>query len=163
MKTGFRSAIITVFLISMPGMIAAEVQVDQHAKKAKGSEENKKITGKKPFVKVKHTTLYKNSHILVHRGQHTIIPKKSILVLPELLKQRVAAKPDGKFVLWPEFKQANRDWIWTYEVSLDQAKGANPISENKIKDLSKLNRVVVALYHGNPVSVLPAKNKIAKK
>ena len=115
------------------------------------------------MVKVKHTTLYKNSHILVYRGKHTIIPKNSIIVLPERLKSRVLDKPDGEFILWPEFKTANRDWIWTFEVSLDQAKGSSPLPEDRIEDLSKLNRLVVSLYKGNPVSILPAKKESSKQ
>jgi len=137
--------------------------VDTHSQNSSGAQESKTTTGKKPMVKVKHTTLYKNSHILVYRDKHTIIPKNSIIVLPERLKSRVLSEPDGEFILWPEFKIANRDWIWTFEVSLDQAKGLAPLPEDRVKDLSKLNRVVVSLYKGNPVSILPAKKQNDKK
>ncbi|NNJ87183.1 MAG: hypothetical protein HKP20_08430 [Akkermansiaceae bacterium] len=137
--------------------------VSADAEPKQGSEEIKKITGKKPLVTVKHTTLYKNSHIIVNRGEHTIIPKRSILVLPDRLKSRVTKKPSGKFVLWPEFKKTNQDWIWTFEVTLDQAKGITPLPEGRMKDLAKLNRVVVALYRGNPVSVLPPRKKDTDK
>jgi len=157
MKTGFPAKLIVVFLASSLGMTAI------HADTARGAEEKKKVSGKKALVSVKHTTLYKNSHIIVNRGQHTIIPKKSILVLPEHLKSRVADKPSGEFILWPDFKRSNQDWIWTLEVTLNQAKGITPLPEKKIKDLEKLNRVVVALYLGNPVSVLPPKKKGAEK
>ena len=163
MKKGVQKAILTCALITFVSMNAGVAQGAQSAKKTIGAEEKKKISGKKPMVKVKHTTLYKNSHIISHRGEHTIIPKNSIIILPGHLKRRVTDKPDGEFILWPNFKLMNKDWIWTLEVSLDQAKGITPISEKKIKDLEKLNRVVVALYRGNPVSVLPSKKKIAKK
>lgn len=153
MKQGIQVSLRIVFLASILGLSTS------HAQKAAGAEEKKNSSGKKALVKVKHTTLYKNSHILVGRGQHTIVPKNSILVLPETLKSRVAAKPSGTFVLWPDFKRSNQDWLWTSEVSLDQAKGITPLPEKKMKDLEKLNRVVVALYRGNPVSVLPAKKK----
>lgn len=157
MKTGFPVKLIVVLLATSLGMTAI------HADAARGAEEKKKVSGKKALVSVKHTTLYKNSHIIVNRGQHTIIPKKSILVLPEHLKSRVVNKPSGEFILWPDFKRSNQDWIWTLEVSLNQAKGITPLPKKKIKDLEKLNRVVVALYLGNPVSVLPPKRKDTKK
>ncbi len=130
------------------------------AEPASGAEEKKKpLIGKKPMVKVKHTKLYKNSHIITHRGEHAIIPKRSILFLPQSLKSRVVEKPKGKFVLWPFFKQRNQDWIWTYEVTLDQAKGKAPLPKGKLKQFENLNRVVVALFRGNPVSVMtPAKS-----
>ncbi|MFK7910279.1 MAG: hypothetical protein AB8F34_06710 [Akkermansiaceae bacterium] len=136
-----------------------------YAEPTTGAEEKKKpTTGKKPIVKVKHTTLYKNSHIITHRGEHAIIPKRSILFIPENLKSRVVEKPSGKFVLWPFFKLRNQEWIWTYEVTLDQAKGKSPIPAGKIKQFEKLNRMVVALYRGNPVSIVaPPKKESANK
>ena len=163
MKRGVQNTILTCILITFAGMGACFAQGGQSATKTMGAEEKKKVSGKKPMVKVMHTSLYKNSHIITHRGEHAIIPKNSIIILPAHLKRRVTEKPDGEFILWPDFKHTNKDWIWTLELSLDQAKGITPISEKKIKDLEKLNRLVVALYRGNPVSVLPSKKKIAKK
>ena len=125
-----------------------------------GAGENKQPTaGKKPIVKVKHTSLYKNSHIIAYKGQHTIIPKSSILFLPDKLKSRIVEKPTGKFVLWPFFKQSNQSWIWIYEVSLDQAKGKKPLPKGKMEQFQKLNRMVVAQFRRNPVSVLKPKEK----
>ncbi|WP_435893838.1 hypothetical protein [Oceaniferula spumae] len=87
------------------------------------------------------------------------MPKNSILFLPDKLKTRVVEKPSGKFVLWPFFKLRNQQWIWTYEVTLDQAKGIKPLPKGTLEQFSKLNRVVVALYRGHPVSVIPPKSK----
>lgn len=153
MKKGIPVRYITILFASSLALGSV------NAETAQGSEEKKKTSGKKALVKVKHTSLYKNSHIIVNRGQHTIIPKKSILVLPDRLKTRVVEKATGKFVLWPNFKHTNQDWIWTFEVTLDQAKGITPLPDGRIKDLAKLNRVVVALYKGNPVSVLSPKKE----
>ena len=156
MKTGFSTRFVATLLTSGLCVLSAQADTTQ------GAEEKKKISGKKPIVTVKHTTLYKNSHIIVNRGEHTIIPKRSILFLPERIKTRVVEKPTGTFVLWPTFKRNNQNWIWTYEVTLDQAKGITPLPEGKIKDFAKLNRMVVALYRGNPVSVLPPKQDSSK-
>lgn len=122
-------------------------------------KEKEKPSGKKPLVKVRHTSAYKNAHIIVNRGEHTIVPIRSILVLPEKLKSHVVDKPSGKLILWPQFKRKNQNLIWTLEVTLDQVKGITPISESKLDDLTKLNRVVVALYRGHPVSVVRPKKK----
>ena len=153
-KPGIFSKLLIPFAVSVLSICSAQ------AEPVTGASENKKpLTGKKPIVKVKHTSLYKNSHIISHRGEHAIIPKRSILFIPESLKSRVIEKPTGKFVLWPFFKQRNQDWIWTYEVTLDQAKGIKPLPEGKLKQFEGLNRMVVALYRGNPVSVLTPPNK----
>ena len=79
------------------------------------------------------------------------------------IKTRVVEKPTGKFVLWPSFKLKNQNWIWTFEVTLDQAKGITPLPEGKIKDFAKLKLMVVALYRGNPVSILSLPSKVTTK
>ncbi len=156
MKNGYIIRFVATLLAS--GLCLLSAQADN----PQGAEEKKKTSGKKPIVTVKHSTLYKNSHIIVNRGAHTIIPKRSILFLPERIKTRVVEKPSGTFVLWPTFKRNNRDRIWTYEVTLDQARGITPLPEGKMKDFAKLSRMVVALYRGNPVSVLPPKQDSSK-
>jgi hypothetical protein len=133
-----------------------------HAQRAPDAGDKNKFSPIKPMVEVKRSSLYDNSHIIVHKGAHTIVPKKSILVLPPTLKGRISEKPKGKFVLWPEFKRNNQHWFWTFEVTLAQARGLKSIPEQKTKDLEKLNRIVIALYRGNPISVLPLKIETAE-
>jgi len=157
MKIEFSPRILAIFLASSFCLASA------HAEPAQGAEEKKKISGIKPMVTVKHTSLYKNSHIIVSRGEHTIIPKRSILFLPASLKAKVVEKPTGTFVLWPTFMKKNQNWIWTYEVTLNQAKGISPLAEGKLEGFSKLNRLVVALFRGNPVSVLTPKKEFETK
>jgi len=156
MKIKFSPRILALFLASSFCLVSA------HAEPAQGSEEKKKISGIKPMVTVKHTSLYKNSHIIASRGEHAIIPKRSILFLPASLKAKVVEKPTGEFILWPIFMKKNQNWIWTYEVTLDQAKGIAPLPEGKLEGFSKLNRLVVALFRGNPVSVLTPKKETDK-
>jgi hypothetical protein len=134
-----------------------------HAQRAPDAGDKNKFSPIKPMVEVKRSSLYDSSHIIVHRGAYTIVPQKSILVLPPTLKDRISEKPEGKFILWPEFKRKNQQWVWTFEVTLDQARGLRAIPEQKIKDLEKLNRIVIALYRGNPISVLPLKIETAER
>jgi len=101
------------------------------------------------------SSLYRNSHILVHRGKHTIIPKGSIIYLPTKDKTKVCETPSGKFDFWPDFLKKNQSWIWTYEVTRDQAKGLKPIQESKLEEFAKMNRMVVATYQKSPITILP--------
>ena len=110
-------------------------------------------------------SLYRNTHILINRGQHTIIPKGSIIYLPSKDKAKVCETPSGKFTFWPDFIKKNQSWIWLYEITLKQARGLEPIPEHKLKELAKLNRVVVATYRKNPISISPppAENSESKQ
>ena len=112
--------------------------------------------------KAKTPSLYRNAHILVTRGQHTIIPKGSIIYLPSKDKAKVTETPSGKFTFWPDFVKKNKNWIWLYEVTLKQARGIEPIPEAKLKEFAKLNRTVVATYRKNPISIIPRSTKDSK-
>ena len=116
---------------------------------------------KKPLLKIKPaSSIYDGRDILNYRGEHTILPKESILYLPEKLKSRVSVKPIGKFLIWPPFLKRNRNWIWTYEITRAQAKGKEPLPEARIAEFAKLGRVVVATNNGNPIAVFaPQKEK----
>lgn len=116
---------------------------------------------KKPQIKIKPTpSIYDGCDILNYRGDHTIIPKKSILYIPEKLKSRVSVKPIGKFLFWPPFLKRNRNWIWTYEVTRDQAKGKEPMPEARMAEFTKLGRMVVATNNGNPIAVFAPQKDI---
>ncbi|MBT8037473.1 MAG: hypothetical protein KJO21_08005 [Verrucomicrobiae bacterium] len=155
-KYGTPSRVVLSMMVIPLSLLSA------HADNSKGAGEDNKSSGKNSLVKVKHSSLYKNSHIISNNKAHTIVPKRSIVFLPARIKSRVSDQPNGKFILWPSFLKMNRDWIWTFEVTLDQAKGITPIPKGKLKDFSKLNRMVVALYRGNPISILPPKKPSSK-
>lgn len=97
-------------------------------------------------------SIYDGSTILVSNGQHTVLPEGAVIFIPDHLKSRVAEKPVGKFVLWPDFLRANRGWIRTLEVSIDQAKGVEPVNEQRSKVLRSAGVVVVSQYNKQPVS-----------
>lgn len=97
--------------------------------------------------------VYQKAHILVSRGTHTVIPLRSIIYQPAVNESKVTEVPAGKFRFWPDFLPKNRDWLLTFEVTLDQAKGKEPIPDNKFNEFAKINRTVVATYRGSPISV----------
>ena len=106
--------------------------------------------------------VYQRAHILASRGAHTVIPLRSIIYQPAQNEAKVIKVPSGKFRFWPDFLPQNRDWLLTFEVTLDQAKGNKPIPDHKLKEFAKINRTVVATYRQNPISVRTFKKPIAE-
>ncbi|BDS04967.1 hypothetical protein NT6N_00070 [Oceaniferula spumae] len=102
---------------------------------------------------------YKKSDILVDNGTHTILPKRCILFIPEKLQAHLIPSPKKNFTIWPKFLRANSQWLYCFEVTLDQAKGLKPIDEKKLERVKKLGKIVVAVRHKNPISVLPVKKE----
>lgn len=133
------------------------LQAEPSAEKPEGkpsATDYKQVTDKS-----KLSSFYRGSHILFNRGTHTVIPKGSIIYLPAKDKTKISDKPSGKFVFWPEFIKKNQNWIWTYDISWDQAKGLQPISESKLEEFAKMNRMVVATYQKSPINILPPPSK----
>lgn len=106
--------------------------------------------------------IYRNSVILQAGGSHTVLPPHSILHLPRSLRQMSATRPIGDYLPWPEFYARNRSAVLTHSVTLEQALGKTPIGQDVSRQLRKINRIVVALYQNNPVSVLPASRENAQ-
>lgn len=101
--------------------------------------------------------LYANSEIITDGAFHTRLPKGCILGYTEALAGRVVDKATGAFEFWPEFYQRNKDWLKLQEVDVATAKGEVPLSEAMVKSLQTESKMTVAVYKGNPVSVLEYK------
>ena len=101
--------------------------------------------------------VYRQAHILCNRETHTVVPLQSIIYQPAKNESKVTRAPSGKFRFWPDFLPKNRDWLMTFEVTLEQAKGVEPISDKKLEEFAKINRTVIATYRRNPISVRPFK------
>lgn len=101
--------------------------------------------------------LYANSEVITDGTSHTILPKGCILGYTEALANRVVDKATGAFEFWPEFYQKNKDWLKLQEVDVATAKGEVPLSEALVKSLQTESKMTVAVYKGNPVSVLEYK------
>ena len=96
-----------------------------------------------------------NSTVLCFNGMATFVPKQAIINLPERLKARTELAKGAEVKNFSEFAAANRGWVSTIEVKLEQALGKEPIDENKQKWLAQSGRVVIATFQGGPVTVLP--------
>lgn len=107
-----------------------------------------------PAGETRRYDIYKDSIILQQGDNHTVLPRNSIVHLPESLKQKVVSRPHGIFVPWPQFYLKNRSWIFTHEINLKQARGVAPLKEGVQKQFERINRLVVAIHQNNPISML---------
>jgi hypothetical protein len=98
-------------------------------------------------------SLIKQSDIL-HDGTHwTLVPKGAVLHTPVAMGPRVGAKPIGTLLSWNDFLIANRAWLFTEEVTFDQAAGKRPIPPSRSEAWAKIGKVIVAVHQGGPISV----------
>ncbi len=99
--------------------------------------------------------LIKDSIILCYRGSLTLLPKRSVLHLPEALKPRFEAVEGAGVQVWADFFKNNRGWIRTLEVTRAQAMGEEPLDEDVVAAFKESAAVVVATFKGGPISVKP--------
>lgn len=98
--------------------------------------------------------------LILHDGKNwTLIPKGSVIFLPEILKSRVDAKPCGNLLTFAEFIVQNRNWITTNEVSFDQAAGNKALPAERLDFWSKQDKIVVAVHQSGPISVVLESSK----
>jgi len=101
--------------------------------------------------------LISQSDILSFDGTFTLVPKRAILAIPKDLEKRTQLADATKLVGWAEFHANNRGWITTVEVTREQAEGNSPIDEDILNGFKDSTTIVVATYHGGPISILPPK------
>ncbi|MEY4484647.1 MAG: hypothetical protein RL693_2099 [Verrucomicrobiota bacterium] len=111
----------------------------------------------KPEYAVTKPDLYRDAAILTDGESHTILPTGSVLGYTEALSNRLVDKKHGEFVFWPEFYHKNKSWIKLQEVDVAMAKGEVPLTEEMLKNLQTEEKMTIAVYKGNPVSVLEPK------
>ncbi|MGC4017188.1 MAG: hypothetical protein QM755_22150 [Luteolibacter sp.] len=106
---------------------------------------------------VKGLDLQDTSTFLQANGLFTILPKGSVLVLPEKLAALVVETPEigSKFQSWQELLTANRGSISTFEVTFDEASGKSPIDKDKLEMARKSERLIVAVCRGGAISCPP--------
>ena len=101
--------------------------------------------------------LVSQSDVISFDGIATLVPKRAILQIPKGYESRLKIAPDAQIKSWAEFYAINRGWITTVEVSFAQAEGKVPIPEATSKQFTKSGNLVVAVYLGGPISMLPLK------
>lgn len=113
--------------------------------------ENTEDPSKKNVV----SDIVSQSDILSYAGYTTLVPKHAIVHRPAGFEDRYVFKPGTKVVNWPAFYQANRGWITVIEITRAQAEGNVPLAEEVQEMLRKSTSLVVAVYQGDPISLLP--------
>lgn len=98
-------------------------------------------------------SIIKESIILNDGTDWTLVPKGSIICLPEAMKSRVSTKPVGNLLSWIEFQTKNRAWITSTEVSFDQAAGNKPLSAERTAFFAKQDKIVIAVHQNGPISM----------
>ena len=111
-------------------------------------------TEQAPKGEARNYDIYEDSVILQQGNSHTVLPRNSIVYLPESLKQKVVNRPNGAFVSWPQFYLKNRNWIFTHGISLNQAQGTTPLKDGVMQQFKRINRLVIAIHQNNPISIL---------
>lgn len=96
----------------------------------------------------------KNRIFLFDGSNYTRVPLGSVLALPGNYRNRVIDKPKGDLLLWPDFVAKNKDWLGGWEVSMAMVYGDTEQSKKVMKQISQDTRVLVAVFKGNPITVL---------
>lgn len=91
--------------------------------------------------------------ILAKGGKWTIVPKGSILHLPEKFSNLVVAKPQGKMMPFSQFLKANYSWLRTKEVTSDHVSGVKEVDKKAFESIAYNNLVVVASLHRSPTAI----------
>lgn len=98
-------------------------------------------------------SLIRQSDILSDGNNWTLVPKNAVLHIPAALNNRIGAKPLGTLLSWTDFLTINRGWLFTEEVTFDQAAGKTPIPPSRTEFWKKNGKVIVAVHLGGPISV----------
>ena len=114
-------------------------------------------TSEDPSNAARPKDIVKESDILCFNGQGTLLPKGSIIHVPERLKDRVGWKENAELVPWSRFHQNNHGWIATMEIDFEQAKGTAPLEEERSTLLGKSTKLVIATFKKGPITMLPPK------
>lgn len=101
-------------------------------------------------------SLIAQSDILADGHNWTLVPKSAVLHVPQTLANRVGAKPLGRLLSWTDFLTVNRGWLFTEEITFDQAAGKTPIPPSRTEFWKKNGKVIVAVHLGGPISVKSA-------
>lgn len=102
-------------------------------------------------------SIVKSSDFLSFAGRATLVPKRAILHVPANMADRVKFVSGNQLMPFGDFFAMNRGWVTTFEVTRAQAEGNQPLPEDVIKRFQKSSNLVVAVFKGGPISVLPLK------
>ncbi|MCW1926461.1 hypothetical protein OKA05_28175 [Luteolibacter arcticus] len=97
--------------------------------------------------------LEKNSEFITFEGAVTLVPKGSILHIPDRYRANVVSAMKGNFMLWSEFSARYRGLVGSFEVSMPEASGETEIKPERLEVARKTGLILVGTLNHNPISV----------
>lgn len=108
-------------------------------------------------------SLLERSDVISFNGYTTLVPKRSIIHIPDGYQQRINNHKKGsKLVGWLEFLRLNRGWVSTVELTFAQAKGEEEIPPNLKESFQTGGNLVVAVFQAGPITVAPPKSEASE-
>ena len=141
----------------------SDAQLAEKHRKAAANQPLKKFTpaeGEDATKVHQVKSLLERSDVISFNGYSTLVPKRSIIHLPDHYQQRINHHEKGsKLVGWIEFLRLNRGWVSAVEVSFSQAKGETEMPPELLESFKKGGNLVVAVLQSGPISVAPPKGE----
>jgi hypothetical protein len=123
----------------------------------------KTLAEKPPSKPAKPKNYYDGATIIAVSGVHTVVPQGAVIYVPPSLTEMIVKEPQGKLMRWPEFLEKHSKWLNTRKVSWETAKGEDPIKEEERKTFAEGEKIIVAVFGKNPITVLEPPPEPEKK
>lgn len=136
------------FIFSKYSLIACLVLFSANVVTAKP-----KITPKVTQTSVKKNSLYDRATILGSGNYWTIVPKKSVINLPDSLRGKIIPAPKGKYLAFSKFLSRNPRWLHAYPINLDYARGKKSLDKHRFTSLKRSNKIVITTHKKDPISL----------
>lgn len=155
MKTALLLCALATGAIAGPPVLA-RITPDELAKLQQQSPMTrlqKPIEGEATVTPPTNRSIIKQSMILHDGTNWALVPNGAVIFLPTAMKGRVDVKPVGTLLTFTDFLTKNRGWITTFEVSINQAAGTEPLPADRATFWAKQDKVVIAVHQSGPISV----------
>lgn len=100
---------------------------------------------------------------LCDRGVYTMIPRSSVIHIPEGMEHKLGQADGRQLVSLSEFMGRNYCWVHKMHVSMAEATGEVSIDPLRLERVSKLGKVVIAVHKGKVISVRKSKPQVIAK
>lgn len=123
-----------------------------------------KSEGADPSKQNQPLNLIDSSDLISFNGLTTLVPKRAIMQIPAIYKDRINNHvPGNRVVGWLDFYTANRGWITLVEITRSQAGGNEDLDEALAKQLSKSKNMIVCVLDSGPISYMPYRGEDEEK
>ena len=102
---------------------------------------------------IKKSNLYDRASLLGSGNYWTIVPKKSVINLPDSLRGKIIPAPKGKYIAFSKFLSRNSRWLHAYPISLDYARGKKSLDKYRFDALKRSNKIVITTHKKDPISL----------